>query len=127
MNDPDLIATWRAALNDPDKSWVLFENGTCVILVEPFGDLATQATTLLREWGPVHAGASFGDFGVIELPAGGWVVTGHHPDILTHVSPTEVGPDETSDLSVGLLGRSKRDRDAEELRVIHVEDSRSRR
>ncbi len=125
MSGTDLIATWRGALGDLGKSWVLFEHGTCVILMEPADDLAAQAMELLRDWGPVHAGASFGDFGVIELPAGGWAVTGHHPDILTHVGPAEVGPDETSDLSVGLLGRSKRDQDAEDLRVIHVEDRRT--
>ena len=80
----------------------------------------------MEEWGPVHPGGSAGDFGVIELPDGlGWVVTGHHDDILTFVGPDEVSPDDVNDLVIGLLGRSKRDRDSGKLRIIHVEDRRS--
>jgi hypothetical protein len=50
-------------------------------------------------------------------------VTGHHPDILTYVSPDEVA-EQNNDLVIGLLGRSKRDQDAAELMIIHVEDNR---
>src|SRR5262245_45807326 len=32
---------------------------------------------------------------------------------------------ESSDFGIGLLGRSKRDKDAKELHVIHVEDRRA--
>lgn len=124
MEGADLIEAWRATINGPGKSWVLFENGTCVILMEPEADLAAQATALLREYGPVHAGSSFGDFSTITLENGrGWVVTSHHNDILTLVGPDEAGSD-AEDLMVGLLGRSKRGQDAEDLRVLHVEDKR---
>jgi hypothetical protein len=127
MESADLINAWRGIIKGADKSWVLFENGTCIILMEPRGDLAGQATDLLREWGPVHAGSSFGDFSTIELEDGrGWVVTCHHNDILTFVSPDEVEPASANDLVVGLLGRSKRGQDAEELGVIHVEDRRGK-
>ena len=120
------IDVWRRIITDAAESWVLFENGTCVILVEPGDDLAGQAVALMKEWGPVHAGSPAGDFGVIELPDGlGWVVTCHHNDILTLVGPDEVSPEEANDLVVGLLGRSKRHQDAEGLVVIHVEDRRS--
>jgi hypothetical protein len=78
----------------------------------------------MAEWGPVHAGSPAGDFSVIKLEDDpGWVVTGHHPDMLNYVSPEEVG-EAPSDVSVGLLGRSKRARDASELQIIHVEDRR---
>lgn len=126
MDADKLIETWRGIINGPDKSWVLFANGTCVVLMEPQDDLAAQATVLLREWGPIHAGSSFGDFGTITLDEGmGWVVTCHHNDILTFVGPDEFTPDNAEDLAVGLLGRSQRGQDAEELCVIHVEDRRS--
>jgi hypothetical protein len=126
MKGAELIEAWRATINGPSKSWVLFENGTCVIPMEPEADLAAQAIELLREWGPVHAGSSFGDFGTITLDdARGWVVTCHHNDILTFVGPDEVSPD-AEDLVVGLHGRSKRGQDAEQLRVLHVEDRRAR-
>ena len=32
------IDVWRRIIADPEKSWVLFDNGTCVILVEPVED-----------------------------------------------------------------------------------------
>ncbi|HEY1068589.1 MAG TPA: hypothetical protein VGE52_20865 [Pirellulales bacterium] len=127
MDGAQLIEAWRAAINGPDKSWVLFENGTCVILMEPEADLAAQAVALLREYGPVHGGSSFGDFGAIALADGrGWVVTCQHNDILTFVGPDEADPD-SPDVMVGLLGRSKRGQDAEDLRVLHVEDKRAAR
>ncbi len=120
------IDVWRRIILDPGKSWVLFENGTCVILVEPEADLVVQSVDLLKEWGPVHTGTPAGDFGIINLPDElGWVVTGHHNDILTFVGPEEVSSEEQNDLVVGLLGRSKRHQDSESLLVIHVEDKRS--
>jgi len=118
-----LVDVWQRLLADPRKSWVLFEHGTCVVLTAPEGDLAEQATEVLREFGPVHAGSSAGDFGVIDVKdADGWVVTGHHPDVLTYVAPDE--PRDRSDIAVGVYGRSKRHRDGTELRFVHVEDRR---
>lgn len=121
-----LVERWRDIIVGPEKSWVLFKNGTCVILVEPEADLVAQAIALMKAWGPVRAGSSAGDFSVIALAnAPGWVVTCHHKDILTYVDPDEVESRETSDLVIGLLGRSKRDRDAEDLEILHVEDKRA--
>jgi hypothetical protein len=124
MELESLIDKWRSIIIGDHKSWVLFANGTCVILMQPSDDLASQATELLREYGPVSAGSSAGDFGTITLePGPGWVVYGHHNDILTYVDPSEVDAD-SNDLVVGLFGRSKRDRDGQELCVVHVEEKR---
>ncbi|MFE3149459.1 hypothetical protein ACFXJ6_22815 [Streptomyces sp. NPDC059218] len=123
VNTEILIDVWQRLLADPHKSWVLFEHGTCVVLTVPEGELAEQATALLKEFGPVHAGSSAGDFGVIDPKnTEGWVVTGHHNDVLTYVGPD--GPQDQSELAVGLSGRSKRHRDGTELHVVHVEDKR---
>jgi len=54
--------------------------------------------------------------------APGWVVTGHHSDVLTYVAPDEVS--EPTDLTIGLTGRANRDRDGRELQVIHIENKR---
>ena len=125
MEGPQLITVWRSIINGPEKSWVLFEHGTCVILMQPEADLARQAIELLREWGPVHVGTPAGDFGVIPLDEGtGWVVSGHHNDILTFVGPDEMAAD-APHFAIGFRGRSKRGQDAEDLRVIHVEDRRA--
>ncbi|MGC0373929.1 hypothetical protein [Streptomyces sp. SAI-229] len=123
VNTETLTAVWQRLLADPHKSWVLFEHGTCVVLTAPDGELAEQATEILRKFGPAHAGSSAGDFGVIDPEnAEGWVVTGHHDDVLTYVGPDE--PQDRSEISVGLLGRAKRHRDGTELHVVHVEDGR---
>ena len=118
-------AIWRQVIEGEHKSWVLFAHHTCVVLAEPGdGDLAAAATAVLSEFGPVHAGSASGDFGTIELDkAPGWVVWCHHPDILTYVGPDEIEAP-ASDLVVGLTGRAKRDRDGQELTVVHVEDRR---
>ncbi|MFD6181428.1 hypothetical protein [Streptomyces goshikiensis] len=123
VNTEILIDVWQRLLADPRKSWVLFEHGTCVVLTSPDGELAEQATDLLKEFGPAHAGSSAGDFGVIDLKdVEGWVVTGHHNDVLTYVGPDE--PQDQSHIAVGLLGRSKRHQDGTELHIVHVEDKR---
>jgi hypothetical protein len=123
MSD-SLIETWRRIIIGEHKSWALFSNGACVILMRPEADLRRQAVELMKTYGPVHAGSPAGDFSVINLDDDpGRVVTGHHPDILTYVSPDEVA-EQNNDLVIGLLGRSKRDQDAAELMIIHVEDNR---
>lgn len=99
MESAGVVAAWRDIINGPDKSWVLFEKGTCVVLTEPAGDLAGQAVDLLREHGPVHPGSSFGDFGTITPDGGrGCVVTCHHNHILTYVTPDEVDAERANDL-----------------------------
>ncbi len=120
----ELVSIWRRIILGSDKSWVLFENGTCVIFLDNDSDLKSEAIEIMKEFGPVHAGSSAGDFSTIDLTdAPGWAVTGHHPDVLNYVSPSDVSED-PSDLEVGMLGRSNRDADAAALRIIHVEDKR---
>jgi hypothetical protein len=123
VNTETLVDVWQRLLTDPRKSWVLFEHGTCVVLTAPDGDLAEQATEILRKFGPAHAGSAAGDFGVIDVKdADGWVVTGHHQDVLTYVAPDE--PSGQENLAVGMCGRSKRHWDGTELHIVHVEDRR---
>ena len=119
---PELIDTWRRIIVGGGKSWVLFEHGTCVILTGPAPDPAAQAIDLLREWGPVVVGTPAGDFNVVKLQDDpGWVVTSHHPDILTYVGQNDVHGQVPDDMIIGLIGRSRRGQDAEELKVIHTE------
>jgi len=83
---PDsLIETWRRIIIGEHKSWALFSNGACVILMRPEADLRRQAVELTKTYGPVHAGSPAGDLSVIN---------------------------------------SKRDPDAAELTIVHVEDNR---
>jgi hypothetical protein len=113
-------------ITDADKSWVLFEHGSCVVLPQPEADLAAQATVLLAEWGPVQVGTDSADFNLFEVDTGpGWVVTCRHPDILVYVAADKTHTLPSSDIVIGLLGRSIRDQDAHELSVAHIEDKRS--
>ncbi len=117
-----LIDVWKDSINGDEKSWVLFENGTCVILLEPEEDLAKQAKELLRKWGKVQVATPSADFDVIHLDNGkGYAVSCHHPGIFTLVLKQD-RLDE--DFKIGIEGRSNRNYDAEELNVIHVKDKR---
>ena len=127
MSEQDLASIWRGIILGAEKSWVVFAHGTCVVLPAPddTADLAAEAIEILREYGPVQAASAAGDFGTITLdPGPGWVVYGHHNDVLTYVGPHEVA--DTGDLAVGLYGRGKRDKDGHELDVVHVENKRPR-
>jgi hypothetical protein len=120
------VETMRAVLTGAGKSFVLFENGTVVVFVDAAADVDLEAAAedLLASFGPVQVGSSAGDFGVLVLPDDrGWAVTSHHPDVLTLLLPDEISAD-AGELAVGVIGRSKRGRDAEALRVVHIEDRR---
>ena len=122
VENQTLIDAWRRLLTGSGKSWVVFEHGTCVVVEHPVGDLAEQAVGILREFGPMHVATAAGDFRVLELQQGdGWLVTSHHPHVVTFVPRDD--PEEPSHLAVGILGRSRRDRDGTELRVVHVESA----
>ena len=102
----DALATiWRRIIVGEGKSWVVFSLGTCVIFSDGAGDLTERALGIMRDSGPVHVGGAASDFSVITLAdEPGWVVTCHHPDILTYVSPDDL-PSDPADVEIGLFGR----------------------
>lgn len=123
MDIPEYIELLREIVVS-DASWVLFSHGTTVFLPECEGDLADAAIALLREHGPVHVGSPAGDFAVIEFDNGiGWGVTFDHPDLLALVIPSEIGA-QPEEIVIGVMGRTKRESDAEKLEIAHVEDRR---
>ena len=116
-----LVDTWQRLLSASGSPWVLFEHGTCVLVHGPQAELAERAVALLREFGPVRTASPAAAFAVIDVrDADGWVVTGHHQDVLTYVSPEEAGAG--GNVAVGMCGRAKRHLDGTELHVVHVED-----
>jgi hypothetical protein len=125
VDKAELVAVWRAMLAGVGGAWVLFENGTCVTLAEPGADPAARATAILRQFGPTGIRSALTDWlGTVEIPDGsGWVVASRHADINTFVGRAEATPGPRL-WSVGRLGRSKRTRDIEHPRVVHVEDNR---
>jgi hypothetical protein len=123
MDAAALVQAWRDAGDDAGASWVVFEHGTRVIVPEGEGDLAGRAAALLGEHGYVQFGTPSANFNVITPAHGrGWIVASHRPEIATYVGREEAEP-YTDEITVGLIGRSKRGRDAEGRRVVHVEET----
>ncbi len=124
--EKSLTEAWQRVMKGSQSSWVLFRNGTCVVLSQPGRDVRRQAVELMRQWGRVQVGTPAGDFNVFKLPeVPGWLVTSHSEAISTYVDPGEIEDPHPSDVFIGLTGRSKRDQDAQELRVIYVHIPRS--
>lgn len=118
-----LIERIQAMTADLGASWVLFKRGTIVVLPEAFGDLRQRAIDFLQENGPVVPGTPMGDFSVCRIKkCPGWIVTSHDPNLNVYVGPEEKTG--VADLEIGMYGRSKRNQDANELSVLHIEDKR---
>jgi hypothetical protein len=120
----EAVRFWRHVVTaDPFHPWVVFDNGTCVVLREPEGDLAEHARALLAKWGRDP------DFQVRKI--GGHaeqLVFCNHPDILNYVTTDEISKLESASLgkgtmttTIGIAGRSRRRMDSKELKVIHVQ------
>ena len=104
-------------------NWVLFEHGTCIMLMKPETDLSAQAIKILQENGKVVTGTSSADFEVTRIPEiNGWTVTGDYPGIIVYISSDE-GRNK-KDFEIGLIGRNKRELDEKERKVIHVENKK---
>ncbi len=120
-----LISQVRKAINPKYQHWVLFANGTYVIIKDStVKDAAAFATKINKQYGPVYPGSPAGDFGVIHLTrTNGWAVSGQYDAMYTYVDSSELlnaGIQHPTDVDVGLLGRRKRDKDGKECRIICI-------
>ncbi|KAH8692154.1 hypothetical protein BGW36DRAFT_464706 [Talaromyces proteolyticus] len=125
------VTLWRKLLNNNEKSWVLFEHGTCLVLMQPESDLTKQAREIMSTDGPVRVGSQMGDFSIQKLdePFNGWIVAGHHPDMINYIAAeddrlSDQAATDQSSFMVGILGRNDRDQDSQSLNIIHIEDNR---
>lgn len=119
-----LVFIWKTNIRDKPKDWVLFKHGTCVIIQEPITNLELQAKELLKRWGAVIPGTNLGDFIVKQADDSiGWLVTYTHPDIANYVHLSELPEDfhKSDTVTIGLIGREKRQNDAKSLVIIHKE------
>ncbi|GGG15789.1 hypothetical protein GCM10011344_15480 [Dokdonia pacifica] len=131
MESPDntsisLLDNVKLAINPTFEDWVLFENGTYIIFDETNSaeNIEAEALKLIKEFGPVSAGGPAGDFNVISLnKTKGWVVSGHGYGMYTYVHPDELDTDLPNDVVIGLFGRSKRDKDGNNPKIIHINRS----
>lgn len=121
-----MIEHVKLAINPKFQDWVLFENGTYIIFddISTIRDIKEEAINLMKEFGPVSAGGSAGDFSVIHLNlTEGWLVSGHGYGMYTYVHPSELDNVSPNDLEIGLYGRSKRDSDGQNPEIIHINNS----
>jgi hypothetical protein len=113
-----LIEIWEGRVGG-ESSWVLFQNGTCVLCRDPELDPVEYARGVLSEWGPVVPGTPLGDFNYeIQLNPAGILVTYSHPDVFTFVLAEEM-EDPDSPLGAALAARYSRGEDAEDLNIVY--------
>jgi hypothetical protein len=123
----ELIEHIKLALKPEVQNWVLFSNGTVIIIndIADGEDFKEKALRYMGEFGPVHPASDAGDFGTVKLVnTEGWMVTGHGSRMYTYVHPQELQEffqgNNPHDLSAGIYGRYKRHKDSEGLKIIHV-------
>jgi len=103
-----------------DRRWVLFDHGTVVVVPDDTVEDVTEVAKLkLATDGPVAPGTAAGDFSVSAVEDRGWIVGSHDPDIFTFVPASKVKPG-SSDVAVGLAGRTARGADADGQQVLAV-------
>lgn len=123
MDEKELIKNVKLSISPKFQNWVLFKNGTYIIFddIKQVKNINNEAIALMKEFEPVSAGGSAGDFNTIRLlKTEGWIVAGHVYGIYTYVSPTEIENKSPNDLEVGLFGRSKRDLDGRNPEIIYI-------
>lgn len=126
--DPTLVEKCRKVvrgkLKSAGKTWVLFQHQTFVILDEQgltHETASEKATEIMKKYGPVYAGCEAGDFNLFkDDETQGWIVTGHCPTMFTYVE-THDAEAEGGSMMIGLLGRSMRDSDGKNPKIVNVE------
>ncbi len=130
MNEKELINHISLAINSNHQDWVVFANGTYIILDDSLkDDPSNNALRIIKEFGPVYRGSPAGDISITKLvKTPGWSVGGHYKGMYTYVHPDELlgaGILDFSDLDVGLYARAKRDKDSRDLKIIYINTRRN--
>lgn len=122
-----LISSIHRIVDSPSTGWVLFSNGSFVMITS-YKDkavLVNEALCIMNRYGAAEVGASSADFSVTALHSmAGWTVSTHHQGLLSYVHPFELPSDAYSYAQIGLLGHSIIKRDSKERKIIHVHDAR---
>jgi len=121
LTKEELIKHIKLAINPAFENWILFNNGTYIIIEDTSDEkeIEIRGLEMMKEFGPAGAGGPAGDFGITTLTkTEGWVVSGHGYGMYTYVHPIELEKENPPDLIIGLYGRSKRDMDGENPEII---------
>lgn len=117
QNSEGLALVYKKIIEPKLKDWVIFEQGTCVIIYKTQGDLKNEAIEILKKYGLVTPGSSSADFQVLKINSG-WIVYGDQSGILNYVTEGEGRGKE--DYEIGMIGRNKKEQDSKELNIIYV-------
>ena len=125
MTEKELINHINLAIKPNYQDWVVFANGTYIILDDSLkDDPSNNALKIIKEFGPVYRGSPAGDMSITKLDkTHGWSVGCHYNGMYTYVHPDELvraGMADCSDLDVGIYARAKRDKDSRDLKIIYV-------
>ena len=123
--------------------FVIYSNQTAIFLKPKDGDndgnnlkgkgkqaVISEANEIMKEYGPVYAGTQAGDFNSLPLKEEpgfprGYLVTGWCPIMYTFVSKLYEMP-QGNILTIGLFGRSKRNKDGKECKPVYWDDTNNR-
>lgn len=133
----DLISRYRAIFTEFIPAWVMFKNGTAVTLRElpdpPTTDnINNYAVDLLENYGKAYPGSASADFRVVpgkhpETMKDSWLVRFWHKDITVYVDVededqfNEMMVYPLNEMDIGFFGRDIREKDANQLEVVHTE------
>jgi hypothetical protein len=123
MNSEELIEKVKLAIKPIFQNWSLFSNGTYIIVEEEkdIRNIKEYSLHQISNYGPVYVGGPAGDFSVIALTkVEGWSISGHGYGIYTYVHPDEITDSEVDDITIGLFGRQKRQKDSDEKNIIYI-------
>ncbi len=123
LTKKELIRHVKLAINPEFKDWILFQNGTHIIIEDTSNpkEIEEQGFQKMQKFGPVHAGGPAGDFGTTDLnKTDGWVVSGNGYGMYTYVHPSELDIEQPKDYEIGLFGRNKRDKDGLNPEIICI-------
>lgn len=100
QNSEELIKVYKKVVDPKLPNWVVFENGTCVIIYHPPKDLEAEAKEVSQKYGTVTTGSESADFTVTKVD-NGWIVS------------EEEGYGK-EDYEIGLLGRNEKEQDSDD-------------
>ena len=123
LTKEELIKHVQLAINPAFENWILFKNGTYIILEEVSDErkIELQGMEQMLKYGPVYPGGQAGDFVTISLSnTEGWVISGHGYGMYTYVHPSELEQENPKDFEIGLYGRSKRGLDGANPEIICI-------
>src|SRR3989338_9763999 len=112
MDVNKLVSIYKKVIEPKLKDWVIFDQGTCVIIYNHKEDLETESSEVLQKYGVIVPGTESADFTVLKVDPdligvdSGWIVAGNQPGILNYVSEEE--GDGKEDPEIGLIGRNKK-------------------